>query len=63
MTGIQSITNDKGERTAAVTDLELHGELLEDFFDLLICKERENQPSIPWEQAKAELVAMDKLRA
>ena len=62
MTGIQYITNDKGEKTAAVIDLKKHGELMEDFLDLLVCEQRKDEPTIPWEQVKAELVAAGKLR-
>lgn len=63
MTGIQYITDDKGNRTAAVINLKEHEELWEDIMDMLVCAEREHEIGIPLEEARAQLVAAGKLSA
>lgn len=51
-TGIQFITNEKGEKTAVVIDLERHGDLWEDFYDTLIARERAGEPRESLESVK-----------
>ena len=63
MTGIQFITDDKGRKTAAVIDLKKHGELWEDFQDLLVSRSRQKQKRTPLSKVKARLIATNKLPA
>ena len=47
--------NDKGKRVAVVIDLQRHGELWEDFYDILVSESRKNEPKVPWSELKAEM--------
>ena len=62
MTGIQFITDEKGEKTAAVIDLKTHKALWEDIEDVLVSRSRRNERGIPLAKVKAELIASGKLR-
>lgn len=62
MTGIQFITDDKGERTAAVIDLKTHKALWEDIEDVLVSRSRRHERGVPLEKVKAELIASGRLR-
>lgn len=42
--GIQFMINPAGEKTAVLIDLEMYGEIWEDFYDLLIAQMREDEP-------------------
>ena len=44
MKGVQFLVDDEGDRKAVVIDLDLHGELWEDFFDVALAKERRDEP-------------------
>jgi len=44
MNGISYLVNEQGERTAVVIDLALHGELWEDFYDILTAEAGKNEP-------------------
>ena len=44
MTGIQFLSNEKGEKTAVLVDLKKYGELWEDFYDSIIAEKRKNEP-------------------
>jgi hypothetical protein len=61
MTGIQFVTDQRGKRVAVQIDLAIHGELWEDFQDVLDSRERESEQSIPFEEVKAHLVKIGKL--
>ncbi|MGA0558629.1 hypothetical protein ACO2Q8_18350 [Larkinella sp. VNQ87] len=45
MKGISYLTNDQGQRTAVVIDLQTYGEELEDFLDGLAAEERRDEPT------------------
>ncbi len=49
MSGIHYVTDDQGERVAVQIDLREHGELWEDFSDVLVAEERENEPDESYE--------------
>ena len=61
MEGITYITNEKGEKTAVVIDLETNNELWEDFFDNVLAAERENEPREPLEDVRKRLQELGKL--
>ena len=44
MKGIDYLVDESGERKAVVIDLREHGELWEDFYDLLVAEERRAEP-------------------
>ncbi|MCI0614917.1 hypothetical protein L0244_18145 [bacterium] len=44
LNGIQFVTDPKGRKTAVQIDLKTHGELWEDFYDVLIGKQRKDDP-------------------
>jgi hypothetical protein len=41
--GVEYVVDEKGKKKAVVLDLETHGDLWEDFCDVLKVKERENE--------------------
>ena len=49
MTGIQFLTDDKGQRVAVQIDLKKHGAIWEDFWDGLISESRRKEKSVPYE--------------
>jgi PHD/YefM family antitoxin component YafN of YafNO toxin-antitoxin module len=55
MKGVQFVVDDKGKRKAVIIDLEEWGELWEDIYDILISEQRRGEPSVPWEELKAEV--------
>lgn len=57
MKGIQFLTDEAGAKKSVLIDLELYGELLEDFFDIVISRERLNEPAVPFEDVVAEIEA------
>jgi len=58
---VQYVTDANGERTAIILPLEEYGELLEDLHVIRIAEETKDEPRMPWEQVKAELVSEGKL--
>ncbi len=53
--GVQYIVDEKGKRKAIVLDWEEWGELWEDLYDVLVAESRRDEPTIPWDELKAEL--------
>jgi hypothetical protein len=62
MTGIQFITDEKGQKTAAVIDLKRHKALWEDIEDVLVSRSRRRERGVPRSRVKADLIARGKLR-
>jgi hypothetical protein len=50
MTGIQFLTDDKGQRVAVQIDLKKHGAIWQDFWDGLVSESRRKEQSVPYEQ-------------
>ncbi len=63
MTGIQFLTNERGQKTAAVIDLKTHKALWEDIQDVLISRARKKEKGVALAKVKASLIAEGKLRA
>jgi len=61
--GIQFVTDPKGKKTAVQIDLKEHGELWEDFYDVLIAKQRKDEPRESFESVKRRLRRAGKLDA
>lgn len=55
MQGINFVVDEKGDKKAVLIDLEKWGELWENFYDVLISHERENEDEISWEDLQQEL--------
>jgi len=55
MRGIQFVIDDTGKRTAVIINLEEWGELWEDIYDILVSESRRGEPTVPWEELKAEI--------
>jgi hypothetical protein len=60
---VQYVTDANGERTAVILPLDEYEELLEDLHVIRVAEETKDEPRIPWEQVKAELVSEGKLDA
>jgi PHD/YefM family antitoxin component YafN of YafNO toxin-antitoxin module len=54
MKGVQFAVDDSGKKKAVIIDLEEWGELWEDIYDILISEQRRGEPSVQWEELKAE---------
>lgn len=55
MKGIEYVLDEHGDRRAVVINLGTHGELWEDFYDMVIAKEREDDPRESLADVKAKL--------
>ena len=62
MTGIQFLTDEKGQKTAAVIDLKMHKALWEDISDVLVSRARRQERGVALAKVKADLIARGKLR-
>ena len=63
MTGIQYVTDQKGERVAVQLDLRLHADLWEEIEDVLVSESRRDEENISLEQVEAKLIQRGKLSA
>jgi PHD/YefM family antitoxin component YafN of YafNO toxin-antitoxin module len=55
MKGVQFVVDDVGKKTAVIISLEEWGELWEDFYDILVSESRLDEPTVSWEELKAEV--------
>jgi len=62
MKGIQYVIDDTGKKTAVILNLEEWGELWEDIYDVLVSESRRGEPTVPWEELKAEITKEEKPR-
>jgi hypothetical protein len=56
MKGIQFVIDGQGKKKAVLIDLEEWGESWEDIYDVLIARSRQDEPTVNWEELKAEMV-------
>ena len=65
MTGIQYVTDENGQKIAVQIDLTIHGDAVRDFLedldDIRIIEERKDDPTVPYEDVRARLIAKGKL--
>jgi hypothetical protein len=59
--GVQFIVDDAGKKTAVVLSLEEWGELWEDIYDILVSESRQGEPTVSWEELKAEMTREEQL--
>lgn len=57
MSGIDYLTDERGQRKAVVIDLKKHAELWEDFYDTLVARSRKNEPRESLDSVKRRLAA------
>jgi hypothetical protein len=62
VTGIQFLTDDKGQRVAVQIDLKKHGAIWEDFWDGLISESRRKEKNVPYEQYRASRLKRSRSR-
>ena len=58
---VQYVTDATGQRTAVILPLDEYEELLEDLHVTRIAEETKDEPSIPWEDVKADVMLEPKL--
>ena len=63
MKGIQFVVDDTGRKTAVIISLEEWGGLWEDIYDVLVSESRRGEPTVPWEELKAEMRGEEKPRS
>ncbi|MCK5119978.1 MAG: hypothetical protein KAQ78_10355 [Candidatus Latescibacteria bacterium] len=63
MEGIQFVTNTAGKKTAVLISLNQYGELWEDFYDVLIARQRTDEPRESLESVREMLKQQGKLDA
>ena len=56
MEGIQFLVDDNGKKKAVLIDLEKWGDLWEDFYDILVSELRKDEPTVSWDELKAEMI-------
>lgn len=61
MKGVSYVMDEKGEPQAVLIDLAKHGQLWEDFQDLLISRSRRKEPRESLDQVEARLKKLRKL--
>jgi hypothetical protein len=61
--GIQFVTNAAGKKTAVLISLNQYGELWEDFYDVLIARQRTDEPRESLESVREMLKQQGKLDA
>ena len=61
MKGINFVINEQGEKKAVLIDLDEWGELWEDFSDILVSRNREDEAEVSWDELKAELEIENKV--
>lgn len=63
MSGISYVTNEEGRRVAVQIDLKKHGDLWEDFYDVMTAKKRRGEPRESFASVKTRLKKKGKLNA
>jgi len=61
MEGIFYVVDDKDQKRFVQIDLSIHGEMWEDFYDLLVSNSRENEETISYDVVKGDLKKYGKL--
>lgn len=56
MKGIQFLVDDRGEKRSVLIDLDQCGDLWEDFYDAIVCQDRQDEEEISWQDLKQEIL-------
>ncbi len=59
MEGVRYLVDEAGEKTAVVIDLKQHGELWEDFYDVLVARARQDEPRETLAEVRERLARRD----
>jgi hypothetical protein len=62
MKGVQYFFDEHGEPKAVLIDAKKNPELWEDFRDFLTIRERQGEPTVPFEKVKRRLKELGKVR-
>ncbi len=54
--GVEFVIDDDGQKKAVLIDLKEHGEIWEDFYDILRVKERESEPRETLKEVKKKVL-------
>ncbi len=54
--GVEFVVDEEGQKKAVLIDLKKHGEVWEDFYDILLAKERELEPSESLEKVRKKVL-------
>ena len=54
--GVEFVIDDNGQKKAVLIDLNEHGEIWEDFYDILRVKERESEPRESLKEVKKKVL-------
>ncbi|MGI9180762.1 MAG: hypothetical protein ACR2H9_09710 [Longimicrobiaceae bacterium] len=57
MEGVRYLVDESGEKRAVVIDLDQHGELWEDFYDVLVARARQDEPRETLAEVKERLAS------
>jgi hypothetical protein len=60
MKGVQFVMNDRGEKTAVLIDLQKHGDIWEDFWDVATAEGRKKEPRESLEAVKKRIAGNGK---
>jgi hypothetical protein len=60
--GVQFVVNERGEKTAVVIDLRRYSEVWEDFYDVTVAHQRQDEPRETLESVKRRLRRRGKLK-
>ena len=55
--GVQFLADEHGNCKSVAIDLDIWRDLWEDFYDGMLAEATRDEPTIPWEQVKAEMAA------
>ena len=55
MKGVQFVVDETGRKRAVIIDLDEWGEIWEDIYDILVSESRRDEPTVAWEELKAEM--------
>lgn len=61
ISGIRFVVDEHGDRMAVQIDLKEHGELWEDFYDVLLARTRADEPRESLEEVRQRLLEQGKL--
>ena len=62
MQGIHFVTDEKGQKVAVQLDLEIYGDLWEDFYDQLTARRRADEKREPIDAVRRRITQRGKLR-
>ena len=62
MKGIQFVVDGTGKKKAVLIDLEEWGKLWEDIYDVMVSHTRKDEPTVLWDELKAELEHQERPR-